>query len=306
MIDVRKLRMIAELERLGTIAAVAQELHLTPPAVSMQINSLERELGLSLTERRGRRLELTPAGRTLAAHGKDITDRLALVEFEADGLREGTVGHYRIAAFPSAARTIVTDIWTSILGGDSSVTFDLVTSEPEDAVAALLAGVADLAVIHDYSIVPRHLPVGVESDRLGAEPVWLAIRADDPAAVAGIDLARLAERSWVVPDRSLTCFDMVDRACGLAGFRPDVVAETADFSVQLGLVQAGVGVALVPDMAVGTVPDGVVLLQPSHPIERHLFAATRTGQLTDPGLIKLRDSLSAAMATRSARRAVAP
>ncbi len=305
MIDVRKLRTIAEFERLGTIAAVADALHLTPPAVSMQISSLERELGIALTERSGRRLELTPAGRTLAAHGNDIANRLAAIEFEVDGLRAGTVGHYRIAAFPSAARTIVTDMWASIITGHATLTIELVTLEPEQALANLLSGAAELALIHDYSNLPRLLPAGVDTVSLGSEPVHLAVRADDPDAVDGTDLARFARRAWIAPTRTLTCFEMVDRACGLAGFRPDVVAETTDFAVQLSLVQAGVGVALIPDLAIEAVPPGVALIHPRQPVKRHLFAATRTEQQHDPGIAQITESLRVAMSKRTETRAIA-
>ena len=266
----------------------------------MQLSSFERELGIALTERRGRRLELTPAGRALAAHGKDITDRLALVEFEADGLRAGTVGHYRLAAFPSAARTIVSDAWAAIAADDEAITIGLTTPEPEEALRALLAGAADLAVVHGYSNVPRRLPIGVEAVSLGSEPIWLATRSDDPLAVDEVDLACFAARSWVAPARSLTCFEMVDRACGLAGFRPTVVAETVDYSVQLQLVHAGLGVALVPELALIAVPADVALVRPSQQLERRLLAVTRTGQLRDAGIGRLIDALQTAMSTRMA------
>src|SRR3954447_26795055 len=107
--DFRRLLMLSELERLGTLAAVATAMHLTPPGVSMQLSALERELDLQLTERRGRGLVLTPAGRALAAHGRVLGEQLALAEHEIEALREGTAGHYRVAAFPTAARTIVAD-----------------------------------------------------------------------------------------------------------------------------------------------------------------------------------------------------
>ena len=301
MIDPRKLHLLAELERLGTIAAVADVVHLSPPAVSMQLSSFERELGIDLTERRGRRLELTPAGRALAAHGRDIADRLALVEFEVDGRREGTVGHYRLAAFPSAARTIVADAWAATAAGNDAITIALTTPEPEDALQALIAGGTDLAVVHGYSNVPRQLPAGVDAVSLGSEPVWLAVRADDAPVADRADLADFADRAWVSPVRSLTCFEMVDRACGLAGFHPRVVAETLDYSVQLELVHAGIGVALVPDLAVGTLPTGVVLVRLRQQLERHLFAAARTGQLQDPGIARLIDLLRSAMNARSER-----
>src|SRR4029077_14381597 len=155
MLDVRKLRMLCALERLGTIAAVAEELHLTAPGISMQLSALERELGVALTERHGRRLALTPAGRLLAAHGHDILDRLALAEMEVDAIRGGRVGKYRVAAFPSAARTLVSDAWRAIRADQAGVELTLTTPEPETALALLVAGETDLALVHSYSNVPR-------------------------------------------------------------------------------------------------------------------------------------------------------
>ena len=151
MLDVRKLRMLSTLERVGTIAAVAAELHLTAPGISMQLSALERELGVALTERQGRRLALTPAGRVLASHGRDILDRLALAEMEVDAIRGGTVGMYRVAAFPSAARTFVTDAWSALRADRAGVELTLTTPEPEAALALLVAGETDLAVVHSYS-----------------------------------------------------------------------------------------------------------------------------------------------------------
>ncbi len=131
MIDVRKLRMLAALDRLGTIAAVAKELHLTAPGVSMQLGALERELGIALTERQGRRLALTPAGRLLAHHGRDVIDRLSLAELEIDALRRGDAGTYRVAAFPSAGRTFVADAWRELLSDGAGMNLLVTTLEPE-------------------------------------------------------------------------------------------------------------------------------------------------------------------------------
>src|ERR1700750_871569 len=167
MLDVRKLRMLSALERLGTVAAVADELHLTAPGISMQLSALEREVGLALTERHGRRLALTPAGRVLADHGHEILDRLALAEMEVDAIRGGRVGRYRVAAFPSAARTLVADAWTIIHADPAGVDLVLTTPEPEQALTLLVAGDTDLALVHGYSNIPRDLPDGIESEPLG-------------------------------------------------------------------------------------------------------------------------------------------
>jgi DNA-binding transcriptional LysR family regulator len=298
MLDVRKLRMLSALERLGTIAAVAEELHLTAPGISMQLSALEREVGVALTERHGRRLALTSAGRVLADHGHEILDRLALAEMEVDAIRGGRVGRYRVAAFPSAARTIVADVWEVIRSEQAGLELALTTPEPEQALALLVAGDTDLAVVHGYSNVPRDLPDGVSAEPIAVEPVWLAIRSDDPLAGDHVDLAGLADHAWITADRNLTCYEMVDRACGLAGFRPAIVAETMDFGAQLELVRAGIGVALVPHLAVAGLPPDVTLARPKQELERHIFAASRTPVHAQPGLSTLTKSLRRAAGNR--------
>jgi DNA-binding transcriptional LysR family regulator len=282
--------MLAELQRLGTIVAVADELHLTAPGVSMQLAAFERELGIQMTQRQGRRVVLTPAGRVLAAHGHEILDRISLAELEVAALRAGTIGHYAVTAFPSAARTFIADACRRLLRGDgTALELRLTTCEPEAALDSLSSGAVDLAVIHSYSNVPRDIPHGLATRVIGTEPVWLAIR--DPGHPADTDpstrLQDYADCPWIVPTEGFTCFTMVERACGLAGFRPRIVAESMDFSVQLELVAAGLGVALVPDLTVETIPEAVTLLRPATSIERTIFLAARAPRFSDPGIQNL-------------------
>lgn len=303
MIDVRKLRMLAELDRLGTISAVAEELHLTAPGVSMQLAALEREVGVPLTRRVGRRVALTPAGALLAAHGHDILARLSLAELDLDSLRSGSAGRYALSAFPSAARTFVVDACRRILEDPGSgLELTLSTLEPEDALAALAAGTVDLAVVHGYSNVPRETGRGVVTRPLGAEPVRLAVRNTEPASAGRrpVRLSEFADAAWITPTADLTCFTMVERACGLAGFRPRVVAETVDFGVQLELVAAGVGVALIPSLAVDHLPDEVELLDLETPVGRSLMLATRESGTADAGIRVLSTTLRETAAARLA------
>jgi DNA-binding transcriptional LysR family regulator len=290
MIDVRKLRLLAALQRLGTIAAVAEEMHLSAPGVSMQITAFEKELGIRLTQRHGRRLVLTSAGAVLAAHGNDILGRLSLAEIELEALRAGTIGRYTVTAFPSAARTLVADACRQVLSGrNSSLDLRITTLEPEPALDAIASGNADIAVIHSYSNVPRQMPRGIDSRSLGSEPVWLATpsSARTGAADGRVDLSDYAASTWVAPTDDVTCFSMMERACGLAGFRPEVVAESMDFAVQLELVAAGVGVALIPALTIAAVPAGVDLHEMNVPVRRSIALATRTPDLADPGLHNL-------------------
>ena len=123
-----------------------------------------------------------------------------------------------------------------------------------------------------------------------------------------MELRTFAGRTWITPSRERTCFDMVERACGLAGFRPNVVAETDDFDVQLALVRAGVGVALVPHLALDRRPVGVTLLEVDPSIERHLFLAVRVTLRDDPGVQRLTGALKSAAVVRvgASRHVAAP
>ena len=290
MLDVRRLQMLSELQRLGTITAVASELHLSAPAVSMQLTALEREVGLTLTERQGRRVALTPAGEVLAQHGHDIGDLIRVAEMEVQTLRQGESGTYRIAAFPTAARSYVTDTWRELRDGpDLGPVLRLTELEPDEAIDALVRGDVDLAVTHNYSNVSQLPSQGLFATSLVTEEVVLATAASStPTTRSGA--ARLTDQAhsdWVIAHDERACAEMVKRACGAAGFQPSVVAQATDFSVQLELVAAGIGVALIPRLAARGLPEGLRLL-PIHPaVERHHFALARRSARSDAGIRRI-------------------
>ena len=168
--------MLAEVDRLGTIAAAARELHLTAPGVSMQLAALEREVGLPLTEKHGRRIALTPAGRLLARHGRDIVDQIGVAAMEIAALREGIAGTYGVAAFPTAARSFVARAWRDLIEEPAlGPALRLVELEPLDSLPALAGGDIDLAVTHSYSNVPQAAHPGIETTEIAREDVFLAI-----------------------------------------------------------------------------------------------------------------------------------
>jgi DNA-binding transcriptional LysR family regulator len=287
--------MLSELQRLGTITAVAGKLHLTAPAVSMQLAALEREVGLALTERQGRRLALTPAGEVLAQHGHDIADLVSVAEMEVQTLRQGESGTYRIAAFPTAARSYVADMWRETRdGAQLGPALRLTELEPDAAIDALVGGDVDIAVAHTYSNVPQLPSQGLFATALATEEVVLATAASSMPITTRSGAARLADQAhsdWVIPHAEQACAEMVKRACGAAGFQPSVVAEATDFSVQLRLVAAGIGVALVPRLAARGLPEGLRLL-PVHPaVERHHFALARRSARSDAGIRRIMELL---------------
>jgi DNA-binding transcriptional LysR family regulator len=301
--------MLAEVERLGTIAAAAQALHLTAPGVSMQLAALEREVGLSLTERRGRRIALTPAGQLLARHGRDIVDQVQVAAMEVAALHEGIAGTYRVAAFPTAARSFVAQVWRQLVEEPASgPALQLVELEPIDSLPALAAGEVDLAITHSYSNVARVEYPGVENKQIAREEVFLATPRTSSSTTATVqrradsagEATRLADHAgedWIIPHHRWSCYEMVERACGLAGFAPHAVAEATDFSTQLALVAAGVGVALIPNLGCLAVPEQVMLRRLAQPVHRHLHLAIRRDGRTDPGLARLTDLLREAART---------
>ncbi|WP_134734606.1 LysR family transcriptional regulator [Amycolatopsis nivea] len=283
MLEVRRLKLLHELAHYGTVAATAEALRLTGPAVSQQLATLEREAGMQLLEKRGRKLVLTDAGQLLVSHADVILGDVAAAEAALDAMRANGAGVVRVAAFPSAARALVAPVWATIPG----VSLRLIEQEPEFAVSTLMHQEADIAVVHSYTLLPRETPVNCEEHDLVDDPVLLALSPELAGKLGLADgqkarLSRFAEQPWLVPSKEFSCHEMIQRACGAAGFVPDVVAEATDFGVLTALVASGAGVALVPQMAL---PDarGEVSLHPlSTRITRKVYALTRSGAARRP------------------------
>lgn len=303
MIDVRRLALLRELAIRGTVAATAGAMHLTGPAVSQQLAVLEREAGVPLLERRGRTLALTAAGRLLVAHAEIVIGDLATAEAELAALRGGTRGTVRVASFPSAARILVARLWERD-GTWPSTELDLrlVEQEPERSVESLLLRDVDIAVVHAYSLLPRDLP---DCDRMALldDPVLLALHPADaagrglePGAPAG--LADFAGERWLVPSPQTSCHEMIQRACGAAGFVMTATAHATDFSVLAAMVAAGAGAALVPRMALpASATDGPppLSLHPlRQPVTRTISALARSGESGRPEIGRVLDALQRA------------
>ncbi|MEU0187214.1 LysR substrate-binding domain-containing protein [Streptomyces sp. NPDC006207] len=301
MLDVRRLRLLRAFSVHGTVAATAEALHLTGPAVSQQLAALERETGVPVLEKRGRTLRLTPAGRLLVEHAEVILGDLASAEAALDRLRGGAGGPVRVAAFPSAARTLMPEVWRLLAGGDAGAPTGLriAEHEPAAAVELLRRREADIAVVHAYSLLPREVPAGCEQHHLMEDPVLLAV----PPALAAehglgpgeaLDLALLAGQEWLMPGPDTSCHELTRRACGAAGFVPRPVALASDFSVLTALVAAGAGVALVPRLALPAALDGVSLHPPAHPVTRTVSALLAAGTAGQPPLRRVLECLVAA------------
>ncbi|HEX3922905.1 MAG TPA: LysR substrate-binding domain-containing protein [Streptosporangiaceae bacterium] len=287
MLDVRKLRLLRELAHRETIAAVAEALSYTPSAVSQQLAALEREAGVPLLRRTGRRVVLTPAGAALAERTEQI---LALLEQASGALaatRAGLAGPLRIGAFPTAVRTILPAALVA-LGRDHPDLELMVTElDPAAVPAALRSGAVDVALIHDYDYVPAEPDPALDTEPLLEEAIYLASSGAAGAAGAaepGRDpVWGCRDAPWIVGSPDTLCHAMAVRACQAAGFTPRIRHHADDFATVLALVAAGQGVALVPQLgatgATGS-PQGVVLTP--LPTRRRTRIAYRNGTRDQP------------------------
>ena len=295
---------LGSMRKSANLAAAA--LGYSAPAVSQQLAALEREVGMRLTERAGRGLELTPAAMILVGHTDALLARLDAAESDLAALRDQIAGRVTLAAFPSAAASFVPAAWASLAGSAPQVRLDLTEMEPEESLPAVLRGETDVAVAHEYDLLPRPLDPLFERRDLLADPVLLAVPTDHPlAAAAPVPLGSLDGQPFLAPRDITSCAEMIQRACARAGFVPRVVARASDFAVLLSLVAAGAGVTLVPALAARRLPPGVRLLEPAEPVTRQIFMVSRRGGDRKPAVRVVLDALSAEAARPPADPAAA-
>ena len=293
MLDVRRLRVLHAVSAYGSVTAAAAALGYSAPAVSQQLAALEREVGMRLTERAGRGVELTPAAHILVGHTDALLARLDAAEADLAALRDQIAGRVTLAAFPSAAASLVPAAWTALADSAPQVQLDLTEMEPEESLPAVLRGETDVAVAHEYDLLPRPLDPLFERRELLDDPVVLAIPADYPAD-GPVPLAELAGQPFLAPRQATSCAEMIQRACARAGFVPRVVARASDFQVLLSLVAAGAGVTLVPGLAARWLPPRVRLVPPADPVTRRVFTVSRRGGDRKPAVRVVLDALSEA------------
>ena len=305
MLDVRRLRLLRELAHRGTIAAVAQALSFSPSAVSQQLSVLEREAGVPLLERTGRRVGLTPAGRNLVRHAEAVLERLELATAELVDARQGLAGPLRIGTFPSAARAIVPGALAALSREHPGLEPMVAEMDPAGVADALRAGELDVALVHDYDFVPAPQEPGLATEPLFTEAMFLATAAGvegpatgaptDPGGAAdpGGPVAAHRDSPWIVGTPGTLCRTMAVRACEAAGFTPRVRHQVDEFATVLALVAAGQGVALVPRLGAVDRPPGVVLTELA--MCRRTRTAFRSGAAAHPAVAAFTAALRTAL-----------
>jgi molybdate transport repressor ModE-like protein len=303
MLDVRRMRVLREVAQRGSFSAAADALSFTQSAVSQQIAALEREAGAVLVERSARGVRLTEAGEAVVRHAEAILARLAEAESELEAIAGLRGGRLRLAAFESAAATIMPLAIARFAQAHPAVELSLTLLEPEEAVAALRAGDIDLAVTFGGGAAADRGGEGVEHLHLLEDPMYLVLGEGHPLAQRrALRLADLADDAWIGGAPDCECNRLMNGACLRSGFQPRIAFETDDYAAVQGFVAAGVGVSLIAELGLRTVRDDIVIRRlPREAPVRQVFASALTGYRS-PATSAMIDLLRAVGAEQSARR----
>lgn len=278
MFNTARLQVLLEIARRGSIVAAAEQLRLSPSAVSHQLSKLEEEVGVALVERGPRSLRLTAAGQRLAEYAQQIADLMSSARDELTAHGEGQRGLLRIGFFATAGTQLLPRALAGFTADHPQVELALILGQPHELVPRLGRGELDLVVVFEHPLDPW------------PEELWAHVLPlmDDPQLVVLPPNHRLASRRrlrlpdlagdpWITTLGTHTDISVLERVSRAEGFRPHIRCRTDHYEVVLGLVRGGVGVALVPSLGLQD-PWGV-LVRPlaSENLHRRIGVALRPG-----------------------------
>jgi DNA-binding transcriptional LysR family regulator len=282
--DLTRLRALRELSKRGSMAAVAEVLHLTPSAVSQQIALLEDEAGVPLTERRGRGVRLTHAGEVLAQHARQVIAVLDSARSALAEIRGEVAGEVRIAAFPSAAAVLLPRTINALRAAHPRLEPVLIELEPAEGLAALGAWQADLALVDDLATASAAQD-GITRVALADDTLVALLPARHAlAGRASVSVADLVGESWAMDSTSSSYTQFIIGLCRRAGFEPRVNAHCRSFEMVAAFVAAGCSISVIPGLRRTQAPPGVVMVDLRPRVRRQISIAFRSGERRHPAI----------------------
>jgi DNA-binding transcriptional LysR family regulator len=293
-VETRLLEVFRAVARYGSITSAARQLRFTQSAVSRQIAALEAEVGARVFDRLPRGVALTEEGRALLPHAEAVLDRLTAARRDLEALRGLGGGRLRVGAFPTAVAALVPRALASFRAAHPDVALSLVEGTTPVLLERLTAADADVAVVSSSPAGPLDKSRFDLHHLLDERLVVAVSRGHRLARRRTVRLADLADDPFVVG--SATAEETLLRASLPTGFQPRIDLVAAEWTGKLGLVAAGLGVALVPALAVRGTPADIALLRlhPDDESVRRVFAATAAGRTVPPTVARFLTHLRAA------------
>jgi DNA-binding transcriptional LysR family regulator len=288
MLDVKQLRVLKAVAECGSFSAAAEALSYTQPAVSQQIAALEKRAGATLVDRTSRGVRLTDAGRALVDHAEVVLSRLAAAEAELEAMASIRGGRVRLASFPTAGASLLPPAVALFTERYPEVELSFVEREPEDSAQMLRAAELEVALVFEYGGVETEFQrfyEGIELHHLVDDPMYLALRPGHPVArKPRVRLQDVADETWIQESGNHSwCGRFHENACQAAGFKPKVGFRSDDYNVVQGLIAAGVGISLLPGLALTNVREDIVVRSlGARAPARRIAAATLAGRYRSP------------------------
>ncbi|MCX4724435.1 LysR family transcriptional regulator [Streptomyces sp. NPDC090052] len=295
MIEARHLRVLRAVAATGSFSAAARELGCTQPAVSQQMKALEASSGTTLLIRTGREMRLTQAGEALVRHAGGILAGLTAAEEEVAAIAGLRAGRVRLVSFPSGSSTLVPTALAALRAAHPGTRVSLVEGEPPRSVEMVRDGDCDVALAFRYG------PATDEWDDLVVRPlltdrmVGLVPDGHRLADADAITVGDLADESWIAG--CPRCRRQLVEVCESAGFTPRIDFATDDYPAVIGLVGAGLGVAVLPELAIESVrPMGARTVSVEPAVQREIVALTLPDLAQVPAVAATLDRLAWAAA----------
>jgi DNA-binding transcriptional LysR family regulator len=296
LLNTTRLRILREVAARGTITAAAEALYLTPPAVSHQLATLEREVGVPLLERTARSIRLTDAGRLLVVHAETILAECEAALADVAAFQQDVSGTVRVSVFQTAAQTIALPAFSAISERYPRLEILARELEPVRSLPALRAGQLDIALSHEWDFVPMERDPSIDRLDLLDEPIVVLLPPSHPLAGKPVRLHDLAHERWCVAQESATSRQAVERIAQAAGFEPHIFLESNYFRAIGAAVEAGLGVGIAPLMTDLRGLDIAIspLVEPK--MSRRIFAAVRAGSGETPAIKAVLDAFAETVA----------
>ncbi|MFC8504797.1 LysR family transcriptional regulator [Streptomyces sp. NPDC057411] len=302
MIEARHLRVLRAVAATGSFSAAARELGCTQPAVSQQMKALESSAGTPLLIRTGREMRLTQAGEALVRHASGILAGLTAAEEEVAAIAGLRAGRVRLVSFPSGSSTLVPTALAALRAAHPGTRVSLVEAEPPRSVEMLREGDCDVALAFRYGAGPDAWDDLVVRPLLADRLVGLVPEGHRLAGAGSVAIGELAEDPWIAG--CPRCRRQLVDVCREAGFAPRIDFATDDYPAVVGLVGAGLGVAVLPQLAIESVrPKGAVTVTVEPAVEREIVALTLPDLAQVPAVAATLDELTRAADAAAARPA---
>lgn len=284
MID-RRLHVLRMVAACGTVTGAAEALHYTPSAVSQQVRTLGKDLGVELLVQDGRGIRLTPAARVLLDHADGLFSTWEEIRGEVLAAAADGTGTLRLCGFSTAAAALLPGVVSSVRAAHPSCRVRIIEAEPEECFDLLLADEADVAVVVATSGLPSSIDPRFEQSHLLEDPLDLLVPEDHPLAQEpSVLLSELADESWIMDRPGRPYHQLLQTACAAAGFSPAAAHVATEWDTGAALVAAGLGIALIPRLA--HLPAGYpvrrVPLRGDPTPSRHILTGIRRGSSEQP------------------------